>query len=500
MSRRYLSIWFRNLVADWLTLKTPALTQIPFVLTQQDRGRTVITDVSQLAGKEGIQKGMTLLDARILLPGVQVINSRADRGPMLLKALAEWSTRYTPIVAVNGEDGLLLDVTGCTHLWGGERDYFKEIILRLSGSGYNVRGAMADTIGAAWAVARYGKITPLIEPGEQKAAIYDLPPVALRLSADTLEQLYNFGMLRIEQFAELPKKALYRRFKKDLVHQLEKALGSREEFLHPLELPVPYHARLACLEPIQTAVGIEIGLQRLLEQLCQQLEKEGKGLRSAIFRCHRVDNHVQQLEIGTTRPSHKASHLFGLFKEKISSIEPALGIELFTLDAPTVEPAKAVQEMLWGGPAGLEDIQIAEWMDRVLDKLGSGTVQRFLPAEHHWPERSQKSATSITEHAEISWSRQQNRAIRVLAVPRLIEVTAPIPDYPPMSFRYQDKLHERRKASGPERVEREWWLEEGEHRDYYWFENQDGRRYWIFRSGWYSEDDRSKWYLHGFFG
>ena len=117
-------------------------------------------------------------------------------------------------------------------------------------------------------------------------------------------------MLRIEQFAELPKKALYRRFKKELVHQLEKALGSREELLLPVELPVPYHERLACIEPIQTAIGIEIGLQRLLDQLCKRLEKEGKGLRSAIFRCHRVDNQVQQLEIGTTDPSHKASRLF----------------------------------------------------------------------------------------------------------------------------------------------------------------------------------------------
>lgn len=500
MARRYLCIWFKNLVADWLALKTPALAQVPFVLTEQDRGRIVITAVSPLAAREEIQKGMSLVDARILLPGVQVIDSQAGRAPKLLKALAEWCIRYTPVVAVDGEDGLLLDVTGCAYLWGGERMYFKEIILRLRGSGYNVRGAIADTIGAAWAIARYGKITPMIEPGGQKAAIYDLPPVALRLSADTLEQLYNFGMLRIEQFAELPKKVLYRRFKKELVHQLEKALGSREEFLQPVELPVPYHERLPCIEPIQTAIGIEIGLQRLLDQLCQRLEKEGKGLRSAIFRCHRVDNQVQQLEIGTSSPSHKASHLFGLFKEKISSIEPALGIELFTLDAPTVEPAKATQEMLWSGHAGLEDILIAEWMDRIIGKLGPGTVQRFLPAEHHWPEHSQKPAASVTERTDITWSRRQTRAIRILAVPRPIEVTAPIPDYPPMSFRYQNILHERRKASGPERIEREWWLEEGEHRDYYWFENQRGRRYWIFRSGWYSEDDRSKWYLHGFFG
>jgi len=500
MGRRYMSIWFKNLVADWLALKRPALGLVPFVLTEQQDGRSIVIGVSQLAEKDGIRKQMALVDARILQPAVQVIDDQAGRGPKLLKALAEWCIRYTPVVAVDGEDGLMLDVTGCAHLWGGEREYLKEIILRLRGSGYNVRGAMADTIGAAWAVARYGKVTPLIEPGQQKAAIYDLPSAALRLSAETEELLYNFGMLRIAQFAELPKKALYRRFKKELVHQLEKALGCREEYLQPVEIPVPYHERLPCLEPIQTAAGIEIGLRRLLDQLCQRLIKEGTGLRSAIFRCHRVDNNVQQLTIGTTHPSCKVNHLFDLFKEKLPTIEPALGIELFTLDAPIVEPAKVRQEVLWGGPAGLEDVQIAEWMDRVIDKLGPGSVQRFLPAEHYWPERSQKVADSIAEQPDTAWPRQQRRPIRVFAEPRLIEVTAPIPDYPPMSFRYKNKLYRRRKAAGPERIEREWWLDEGQHHDYYWFEDEGGHRYSIYRSGWYSEDNRSKWYLEGLFG
>ena len=494
MARRYLSIWFKNLVSDWLALKTPALAQIPFVLTEQDRGRIVITAASPLAAKEGIQKGMSLVDARILLPGVQVIDSQAGRAPKLLKALAQWCIRYTPVVAVDGEDGLLLDITGCAYLWGGERMYFKEIILRLRGSGYNVRGAIADTVGAAWAIARYGKISPLIEPGEQKVAIYDLPPVALRLPPDTLEQLYNFGMLRIEQFAELPKKALYRRFKKELVHQLEKALGSREELLLPVELPVPYHERLACIEPIQTAIGIEIGLQRLLDQLCKRLEKEGKGLRSAIFRCHRVDNQVQQLEIGTTSPSHKASHLFGLFKEKISSIEPALGIELFTLDAPTVEPAKAVQELLWGGPAGLEDIQIAEWMDRVLEKLGPGTVQRYLPAEHYWPERSPARGLSHRVAGGPSPPRSSDMAVPPDRSRR------PYPRLSAHAFPASEQAAYHRSCRRA-RADRAGVVDRGRrHRDYYVVEDETGPRYWLFRSGHYTGDHSNQWFLHGFFG
>ena len=498
MARRFFSIWFQNLVTDWLALKRPQLAQIPFVMVRSDHGRMVVTSVSKLAEKEGIRKNMPLVDARFILPGIQVIDEQPDRASKLLKALAEWCTRYTPIATVDEPNGLLLDVTGCTHLFGGERSYCREIILRLKGSGYNVRGALADTVGAAWAIARFGTTSGLVESGTQRAAIYPLPPAALRLSAKTQEALNDLGIRRIEEFADLPKKALYRRFDKELVHQLEKALGLREEYLQAVEIPVPYHVRLPCLEPIVTANGIEYALQRLLEDLCKRLEKEGKGLRSAIFRCHRVDNQVLHLEIGTTRPSHKISHLFGLFKEKLSSIEPALGIELFTLDAATVEPAKAIQEMLWGGPAGLEDMQIAEWMDRVLDKLGPGSIQRFLPTEHHWPERSQKLATAISDQPDTTWTRRQSRPIRILPIPQPIQVTAPLPDYPPMSFRYQNKLHERRKASRAERIDREWWLEEVKHRDYYWFEDKSGRRYWIFRAGWHSTGEQ--WFLHGFFG
>ncbi len=479
------------------------MAAIPFIFVASDHGRPVVTAASVLAQKEGVRTGMPLVDARALCANLQVLDEKPGRREKLLEGLAAWCIRYAPITAVNLPDGLLLEVTGCSHLWGGEHDYFKEIILRLQGSGYSVRGAIADTIGTAWAVARYGKrgkISPLIPLGKQAEALYPLPPAALRLSPTTLDTLYNFGIYRIEQFADLPKKALYRRFNKELVEQLEKALGTREELLTPLELPIPYHERLTSLEPILTATGIEIALRRLLDMLCTRLEKDGKGLRKAIFRAHRVDNQVEQVEIGTTSPSHRTGHLFALFKEKLPTITPAMGIELFTLDAPVVELAKPMQQLLWGGPAGLEDIHIAEWMDRVLDKLGPGSVRRYLPDQHHWPERSQKVAGSIQEQPEITWSRRQSRPIRLLSRPIPIQVTAPVPDYPPMNFRYNKRLHEVRKASGPERIEREWWLEDGEHRDYYWVENQHGRRYWIYRSGYYAEDTASKWFVHGVFG
>ena len=174
-------------------------------------------------------------------------------------------------------DGLILDVSGCAHLWGGERPYLKEIITRLRAAGYQVRGAMADTIGAAWAVARFGQITPLIGPGEQVTALLPLPPAALRLEPATLDRLQKLGLYQIRDFNAMPRSALRRRFGKDMLLRMDQAFGQEAEAIIAVQPAEPYQERLPCLEPIRTATGIEIALTRLLEILCVRLQKEGEG-------------------------------------------------------------------------------------------------------------------------------------------------------------------------------------------------------------------------------
>ena len=161
-----------------------------------------------------------------------------------------------------------------------------------------------------------------------------------------------------------------------------------------------------------------------------------------------------------------------------------------------------LQEAIWAGGQGLEcpgleNQELAELLDRLAAKIGVDKIHRYLPDEHYWPERSVKQATSLTEKASTPWRTDRPRPTLLLSKPALIEVTAPIPDYPPMSFRYQGKLHYIKKADGPERIEREWWIDTGEHRDYYQVEDEAGQRYWLFRSGHYG--DTQQWFIHGFF-
>ena len=295
------------------------------------------------------------------------------------------------------------------------------------------------------------------------------------------------------------RSVLRRRFGSQLLLRLDQALGNEPEplsFLHP---PEPYMERLPCLEPVRTASGIEIAIKTLLESICRRLQAEGKGLRSAVLKGYRVDGRIIQAEIGTNRASYHTGHLFKLFELKIPTLEPALGIELFTLEAPKTEDISAEQEKLWSMEGcGLEDIGLSELLDRLANKIGAANIHRYLPQERYWPEESIRLAPSLQDKTEAVWTKDKPRPSLLLGRPEQITVTSLLPDYPPLVFIYRNERHLVKKADGPERIEREWWMQEGPHRDYYRVEDEQGRRYWLFRSGHYSDED-SAWYIHGFF-
>lgn len=499
MEKRFASIWFRHLVTDRFTLRRPALRTTPFLLAAPVHGRLVVTAANPSAMAQGVTTGMVVADAKAAVPDLVVINDPPGLAGRLLEALGLWCIRYTPAIAIDPPDGLILDITGCTHLWGGEEQYLKAAVTSLQDRGYHVRMAIADTIGAAWAVARFGQRTAIIGHNAHRAALMPLPPVALRLEADTLARLRKLGLHTIGNFMGMPRTVLRRRFGEGLIQRLQQALGQENEPIQLLKPIPPYEERLPCLEPIRTAKGIKIALQQLLERLCKRLMGEGKGLRKALLSCYRIDGKVLQVTIGTSRPTAHVSHLFKLFALKIPQIEPALGIELFLLEAPEVEATRPTQEALWGNMPELEDTALAELLDRLAGRAGTCAVRRYLPDEHHWPERSIRPAVSISEKPTTDWHHDRPRPIRLLPRPEPIEVSAPIPDYPPMLFRYRGKVHPIKKADGPERIAREWWMDSGEHRDYYYVEDDRGKRYWLFRSGYYGDEQPQKWYIHGFF-
>jgi protein ImuB len=527
MGKRFVAIWFRYLKTDWYTRRIPAFGEVPLALALPDHGRMVIVAVNAVAEQKGIYPGMAVADARAIFPELQVLDDKPGHAERILNGLAEWCIRYTPWSAVDMPEGLVLDATGCAHLWGGENDYLTDINNRLKAFGYQATMAMADTIGTAWALSRFGTDSGanntykvfnstekkahatehyanahaqfIIHPGAQMTALLPLPPAALRVEAETIDRLNKLGLRQIRDFISMPRTALRRRFGPQLLMRLDQALGHEEEIMQPVQPVEPYAVRLPCAEPILTRTGIEIALQTLLNNLCQRLKQEGKGVRACLFKGFRTDGKIVSINIGTNRATHNREHLFKLFEIKLDSIEPALGIEFFVLEAGKVEDVTIVQEKLWGQSASLQNTQLSELLDRISGKLGNARIHRYLPDEHYWPERSIKPATSLEEKPATNWQTHKARPLQLLAKPEPVQVTAPHPDYPPMLFIYKGRRYKVANADGPERIEQEWWLQQGEHRDYYVVEDEEGCRYWLFRLGHYGTEKFSGWFIHGFF-
>jgi protein ImuB len=496
--KRFVSIWFRYLLADRYVRRHPELKGTPFVLAAPQRGRMVVIASSPGAEALGILPGMVVADARAAYPALNVIEDPGLEPEKILKGLGEWAIRFTPMVAVDLPDGLILDATGCAHLWKGERPYLKDMVSRTKELGYEVRVAMAGTPGVAWALARFSSAGALVPPGHDKEAILPLPPAALRLPPETQDKLLKLGLDRLGKFIDMPPSVLRRRFGQGLPDRIVQVLGLASELLQPIQPESPYQERLPCLEPLRTATAIKMAIEVLLEKLCRRLAEENKGLQKAILKTYRLDGEMQEITIGTHRPTCHIQHLFRLFELKVPTIRPDLGIELFVLEAPVVVDMPPVQENLWSLTGANDHAAIAELLDRLAGRGGADSIHRYLPVARYWPERSIQEARSLEEKATVEWRTDRPRPTHLLGEPVPIQVAAPVPDYPPILFRYQNVVHPIRKADGPERIEQEWWVAAGEHRDYYAVEDEEGRRYWIFRSGHY-EGNQSKWFLHGFF-
>ena len=498
MEQRFASIYFPYLVAEYTVRQHPHLKNVAFVLAAPERGRSVVKAANSLAAAEGILTGMVVADCKAILPQLQVLNYRDGLIEKLLHNICMWCIRFSPVVAVDAPDGLMIETTGCSHLWGGEEKYLKNIIERIECFGYTAKAGIASSIGAAWALSRFGENNSIIKKENTVQALSVLPPESLRLQPEELERLNQLGIHQIQSLLKIPRSALQRRFGASLLKRIDQAFRKEKEFITALVPPEPYTERLPALEPICTATGIEIALQKLLEQLCRRLQKEGLGLRRCNFITYRIDAREQQIEIGTTQASCNQKHLFKLFEEKITMLEPGLGIELFVLNAPEVEKTSTIQEALWNHGENKSNNEIAELVDRIAGRVGTQNIHRYLPAAHYWPEFSFTDTIHLKQKPPTDWRTDLPRPLHLLPQPELIQVTAPIPDYPPMLFRYKGQLHKIINAEGPERIEQEWWQQQGLYRDYYCVEDEEGNRFWLFRSGDYLVNKR-QWFVHGFF-
>ncbi len=471
------------------------------VTRAHDGRRQVIAAANATALALGLRPGMALAEAQARLPGLAVHDATPEADQAALARLAAWCLRYTPLLAAPGDATLLLDVTGCAHLWGGEAGLMEDLLRHLAQAGHPAQAALAGTPGAAWALARFGGASAIIAPGEEAAALADLPVAALRLPAETCHGLALLGLESVGQLSAMPRAPLARRFGAPLMAALDRALGAAPEPITPWLPEALVSHRAQFLEPLLTAEALAIALQRLTALVCDDLAAADRGARTLDAHFERVDGTVQSLRVGAARPSRAPLHLARMLCEKLDTVAPGFGIEAIRLVVPLAETLRPTQEVAGFGARPVGDI--AGLVDRLSNRLGAARVFRMAPTGSDVPERSARRVAPMLS-PPANWPADLPRPVRVFTPPHPVDAIAALPDGPPAAFTWQRQRRRVKRADGPERIHGEWWKREAETtalRDYWQVEDETGRRYWLFRRG-DGQDSATgdlRWFLHGLF-
>ena len=463
---------------------------------------------------------MTLADARALSPGLRVHGARPEADQQGLQRLTEWCGRYSPWVASDGADGIKLDITGCAHLFGGEAALLADLEQRLGGFGVSVRAAVADSLGAAWGLARFSATARTVaRPGEGAASLAPLPVAALGLSVEMVEGLERLGLGTIGKLARLPPPTLAARFGSKLVRRLDRALGREEEPVSPDPPASPFDSRLVFAEPIGRDEDIAAAAEQLTAALCAQLAAAEQGARRLVLRLYLSDGGIERLAVGCSRPSRDPGHLSRLLRERLANLEIGFGADVIALASPEVAALGAVQLPLGrlDRPAGsgslaesagtaTADPDLGLLIDRLGNRLGFTNIARLAPFQSHLPERAVQVLAPLAPPRGGAWASDLPRPVRLLPAPELVEAVAEIPDGPPLLFRWRGRTHQVARADGPERIAPEWWHHPGRRgrrapktRDYYRVEDGEGARFWLYREGLFGGAETPRWYLHGLF-
>ncbi|WP_257539115.1 DNA polymerase Y family protein [Sphingobium sp. CFD-1] len=518
-ARRYLALHFPFLPFDRLRIARPDLWAArpdgaPAAMVEPVRGAMRLAALDCAALELGLAPGMTLADARAREPDLAVFEAAPHADQDWLERLCDGCARYTPIAALDPPAGLMLDITGCAHLWNGEAGLVQEAADRLERHGMTVRHALASTPEAAHALVRF----PIASAPNEESALRRLPVEALCLEEESAVALRRAGLRTVGDLAARPAATLAARFGEAAVDALHRLLGLGQRPLAPRRARPAIRVERRFVEPMARTVHALAVLSDMIDEASARLAERGQGGRrfEAVF--FRSDGLAFPLRVETSLPVRDAPAILRLIEEKIDGLsdplDPGFGFDMLRLTVPRAEPMAPTQLALEGGEARREE-GIAALIDRLSIRAGRMQIQRLHPRDSHIPEQAQLALPAIESPTPAPWARQEAagdpplRPLHLFDPPQPIDVLAEVPDGPPHRFRWRRMLHEVTRYEGPERIAPEWWTAHsgmvkgediGRTRDYYRVEDARGRRYWIFRHGLYgTEAAHPGWYLHGLF-
>jgi protein ImuB len=501
---RVVSIFFPDLPTDRIRRADPVIpVEEAIAVISKSGSKRWVSAADAAARKVGLHVGIPAAKAQALFQGLRMIDADPAADAAALERITMWAlSQYSPIVAIDPPNGIVMDTEGADHLQGGEERMLTSIANRFRAKGLTTRVAIADTWGAAHACARaINRETVIVPSGETIRAVERLPISLLRLPEKIVSDLRTLGFRTIGELSATPRAPLALRFGPEVGRRLDQMFGRVFEPIDPIRSPELVEVSRAFAEPIGAPETINKYVGRLVVQLVAELQRRGLGVRRTDLIVEKVDGTRQAIRAGTAKPVRDIAWLTKLFRDRTEKIEPGFGIEKLTLVAVMSEPLEEKQKT--SSLIDDEDADITPLID-VFGNRGQ-RVFRVAPVASDVPERSVQRIAAVGEEVTEGWVHHWRRPVRLFARPDPIEAIALLPDHPPPSITWRGKRHRVKRADGPERVFGEWWMRDSEFeavRDYFVVENEIGERYWIFRSGdgIDPETGSHKWFMHGIFG
>jgi protein ImuB len=554
--RRFLSLWLPRLATDRARRLNGVDKRAPLAAVAKVNNAERLVCVDAEAVRLGLTIGLSLADARARHPNLVAVESAPMEEARLLERLCDWCSRFTPLAALDCADGLMLDISGVAHLFGGEEALIEDCRDRLAAQGFTVAAGVGGNPLAAWALARFSRVKIAPDPLSDKAfakLFHDLPLAALGLDDKTVADLARAGLRRIGDIALRPRAPIAARFGPMPIARLDALKGLERSSIAPRFRPPDFCAERRFASPVQTFQAIEATLCKLADDLVVLLERQAKGARRIELELYRVDGDVRRIRVGASRPLNEARAIVRLIAERLASrdeepIDAGYGVDLMRLACLAAEPLAPSQAELERAHEAERARALAELLDRLSARLGARAVTRRELIEAHLPEQAEAAAPATLGQARLRGENrhcqersdeaiQRNaepttvsgllrhspsqtgvsrrpmarndglnsapaRPLRLFVRPEPIEALAEVPDGPPLRFRWRRVLHDIAAIEGPERIAAPWWRRVGAPtRDYFRAEDSEGRRFWLYREGlWGRETAQAKWFVHGVFG
>ncbi|MEM6374966.1 MAG: DNA polymerase Y family protein [Pseudomonadota bacterium] len=549
--RRILSIWFPHLAAERVLRHLNLDPEMPFAVVGEVGQMQILHALNPAAAAAGLHQDQPLRDAHAVCAGLVTKPANPPQEARFLQSLARWAEQLSPWVAIEGKAALIIDITGCAHLFGGEAALLNKIGDEADQFGLTARCGIAGTVGAAWALARFagrsaghirngdaidqearatrsraakrrhwerGGAAPvtapssgmvhaqrIAEPGKIYQAVAPLPVSALRITEEEAASLNRLGLRRIGDLLGQPRAPLARRFGRGLILRLDQMTGAAPEPVSPQRAVPRFATRLSLPEPIGLREDLDAALARLVPRLCQLLEKEGQGARLIKLDVFRCDGTMSTIEIGLAQPADRPDRIHPLLDLKVDHIDAGFGIDVLRLEAVVTEP---IQRRKMAGHLDAaaaartrvaQDTALQDLLGRLGGRLGFEAITRRHPVSSHIPEKTAQVLAAAWSEPAPAWPAPPTP--RPLLIWRPEPVTAPDHPQPSIEFRWRGRDHQVAEARGPERIAPEWWLDDPDWRsgvrDYWHVVTKRGQRLWLYYA--HGGTISAGWFCHGQF-